>query len=1170
MRIQKGGYLLETEEAFFEWLNQDKNIEDLLKSTVKFMEYKKSVADSLVANNMKELNSFWESKLISRIQTDKTVKNSFNEAYIKMEKTYSKEVDLLSKVYSTGTSAMSTNQNQSSKEVGDALIKLSAGINNIQQLKTLYNARIKEICDKYFAKKGNPEEYKKALDEKRKSIRTKVNMFIESFTGESNRRHRLYILNYAIDFAQNWTSFQANYKLNLLITGGAGLGKTTFAKAIGLIFYEFGFLAKDVFKIREKTDFIGRYLGETPNKTYEVLYDSLESMIFIDEAYSVSGCGETSGVDYGQEFIDALVDISQKTRGLISVVAAGYKAEMHSCFLDKNPGMRRRFPNEIELTPYSIIDLDNILSNAVLRPIFSTQLNTVLKMDLMKEPEIYFTNAAKFREFGKEIINRLPEIDPNRTLGEQIYVNLLSDENRAKALQEIAKKSITDYSTVHRYRTKIIGMYRFFLQLASFDTNYSSFEAMYSAHQFFWKILTENDTTRNYKYNNYRLLHLIYMCSNQQRREILKSYILRKYFSEKEGSLFPNQAGDMDTIAAFIKSQPNLRNNVLPTFEEVTKLFNEYFRSRGGSTFHLRAQKSGETGIDLYIYHVGGGFVGYNDFEQSVITKILESLTYDDKDVSAIWKLNAQTPEHRQKIIQKVNEFYTNACTSLLQDANDALKSNNSKEKNEKRLPSGIDIRFLEAEVNNYRSMNRGEELGSDEQRKYLEYVSFVDASDDTSGSAELLSQITKETSTNAAPISLTLDEVALCRDFVDLSKIALPKATATATVPPPVQQAPPKPTQTEVLVAAKPKGVPSLTETKTAPPPAGTTTTAAPVDTEPKPPQNIYVVLEKGARAIFNPDSVINLSKGVTPTGYTIAKRLPPLKKVWDEKKETHLYEVYKNDKPDDKLVYFWFLTPRCFELRFEKQTGFMEDKRFGKLTYIGKKKDLYPTLKFPMTFRLKSATAPPPPPPPTTTTTKSSDATVKEKYKKALTNLYPSMPPTDEDVLEYVKLSFSKAPDAKGKLSFFIKDYIFLRAKDAIEKSGNGDIFDPETLYYKGDPIDSDKWSAFKGQLLTCSPSYPGLTVAQVVDRHPDTVFTDYKGNQQDVILYKVILLYDEDGVADYTKSVYKDFGIVLDDKNKTSPRELSKNVITFQPFEDDDDDEDENNENDESKEE
>jgi hypothetical protein len=206
--VQKGGTLLETEEAFFEWLNKDSNIEDLLKSTLAFLDYKKQTADKLIKETYKELDEFWTNNVVSRVRTQKAVSDSFNSAMKKIDPKSQEYSD----VFLTGTK-IERDTKGVSEEVTQ-VNKLASGINQTQQLNTLYEKQRLYICQTYFAKKSKPDEYKKALEQKRQAIRKVVNQFIEAFTGDSNRRHRLYILNYAIDFAQNWTSFQGNYKLN--------------------------------------------------------------------------------------------------------------------------------------------------------------------------------------------------------------------------------------------------------------------------------------------------------------------------------------------------------------------------------------------------------------------------------------------------------------------------------------------------------------------------------------------------------------------------------------------------------------------------------------------------------------------------------------------------------------------------------------------------------------------------------------------------------------------------------------------------------------------------------------------------------------------------------------------------------------------------------------------
>jgi hypothetical protein len=1191
--LQKGGYVLETEEAFFEWLEKDSNIEDLLKSTLQFLEYKTKVASTLVKDAMEELNQYWKTKLLTRIQTNKTVQKSFEDALVAMkaesltkaisQKKYTYDDDLR-ELAIMASSIQSTAESEAKQEEGKYLTRLSAQINQTQTLKELYASRKKEICTTYFAKKGNPQKYKEALQSKRTAIREKVNQFIESFTGESNRRHRLYILNYAIDFAQNWTSFQGNYKLNLLITGGAGLGKTTFAKAIGKLFFEFGLLARDLFQIREKTDFIGQYIGWTPMKTYSTLYNSLESMIFIDEAYSVSGCGVGGTHDYGQEFIDALVDVSQKTRGLISIVAAGYKAEIHNCFLDKNPGMRRRFPNELELTPYSSIDLDNILTNNVLRPVFQTQLDSVLKMDLLKEPEIYFQNPSKFQEFGKEILLRLPELGRDETLiafiqsykqpggvvnpGKkselELYRGLVEDTKRTESLKKIAESKIKEYPLILRYRTKIIGLYRFFMQLASFDTNFPSFEAMYNAHQYLWKMVTDNNPQRTYKYNNYRVMHLIYLSSHQQRREIMKSFLLRRYYSEKEGSLFPNQAGDMDTLAAFIKSQPNIRLNVMPTFEEVTKLYNEYFRSRGGSKFILRATKV-EDAIELLIYHIGGGFINFADFEEGVLSKIFKGMTYDGKTVSALWNLNGQTSEHRETIIRKINAFYSQACVALLRDAQESMKTQDSNEKNEKRLPSGIDIRFLEAEAMSFMGANQGVELGDETNMKYLDYVSAADMNGEDDGMQDILKQITQDTEAVEAPKTLSLDDAVLCRDFVTAEPVATTRAEVLPPPPvgltrsaagPPVARSTtsygvPKMGDEEkekalrVIEAAaavtKKPAEPPVPPAPPAPPaPAPAAPKAAlPASPPPNPPISnplvplkiLRVFIDEGKKGPANFSKLqekISMTRLVGQTEikeeYQLFLKPLPHRIPEDEQRKSLLSQGYqffliewiKGNGADtyrgQGFIYILKESKQCSStvpLLKKKDIP----KRFYEFVYLGRLDEIYPGLDS-NTLGLRSftigskPTGPPPPPPavPPLSSTKveNSDKELKERLDK----IYPS---------SRLDLATYKTKIREGTAETWLEQYKKTKAKQYTIES-NIDLIEPPKLYYHGPPVGG--FSELVGKELSFAKDYPDLTVAKITtleasDDEPVESIPDETGATILYKIFKVEYKFTEDSV-------------------------------------------------------
>ena len=78
--------------------------------------------------------------------------------------------------------------------------------------------------------------------------------------------------------------------------------------------------------------------------------------MFVDEAYSLGRGGEK---DFGKECIDSLVKAMEDQKYNLIVILAGYKDEM-DWFLQINPGLRSRFPIQIEFNDYSVDELMQI------------------------------------------------------------------------------------------------------------------------------------------------------------------------------------------------------------------------------------------------------------------------------------------------------------------------------------------------------------------------------------------------------------------------------------------------------------------------------------------------------------------------------------------------------------------------------------------------------------------------------------------------------------------------------------------------------------------------------------------------------------------------------------------------------------------------------------------
>jgi hypothetical protein len=142
---------------------------------------------------------------------------------------------------------------------------------------------------------------------------------------------------------------------NVVIVGPAGVGKTTLAKYLAFYYNESGILATDVVNIITRPDLVGQYLGETGMKTKRKMIDSLEGIIFIDEAYQLGGCPDPD--TYGMESITEIVNFLDKFMALSIVIVAGYENEMNLCFFSRNEGLRRRFPNQYKLKDYEFYDL---------------------------------------------------------------------------------------------------------------------------------------------------------------------------------------------------------------------------------------------------------------------------------------------------------------------------------------------------------------------------------------------------------------------------------------------------------------------------------------------------------------------------------------------------------------------------------------------------------------------------------------------------------------------------------------------------------------------------------------------------------------------------------------------------------------------------------------------
>ena len=142
---------------------------------------------------------------------------------------------------------------------------------------------------------------------------------------------------------------------HLVFTGNPGTGKTTVARLVSGIYHALELLSTGQLVEVDRSELVAGYLGQTAVKTAEVVARAVGGVLFIDEAYSLTGD------QYGAEAVDTLVKEMEDKRDTLVVIVAGYPTPMLA-FVAANPGLSSRFRTTIEFDDYTDDELEQILT----------------------------------------------------------------------------------------------------------------------------------------------------------------------------------------------------------------------------------------------------------------------------------------------------------------------------------------------------------------------------------------------------------------------------------------------------------------------------------------------------------------------------------------------------------------------------------------------------------------------------------------------------------------------------------------------------------------------------------------------------------------------------------------------------------------------------------------
>ncbi|MBE0601956.1 MAG: AAA family ATPase [Firmicutes bacterium] len=225
--------------------------------------------------------------------------------------------------------------------------------------------------------------------------------------------------------------------LHLVFSGNPGTGKTMIARLMSRIYKVLGILSKGHLVETDRSGLVAGYVGQTAIKTSEVIQKALGGVLFIDEAYALTGNTEN---DYGQEAVNTLLKAMEDHRDDLVIIVAGYPALMRG-FIRSNPGLESRFNRFLFFADYTAKEMLDIFDMRCKKSGYTVDEETRKLLEgylrNFSENNLNFGNARGVRNlFERAVSAQANRLAKQKDVTRDALMTLTADDIRIAAGEE--------------------------------------------------------------------------------------------------------------------------------------------------------------------------------------------------------------------------------------------------------------------------------------------------------------------------------------------------------------------------------------------------------------------------------------------------------------------------------------------------------------------------------------------------------------------------------------------------------------------------------------------------------------------------------------------------------------------------------------------------------------